>query len=152
MAYTTILYTSSMPSLVHRALHSKLEIICDLLNEGFLVYSIGNCLWDFFHRLFGLITHLKVFKKKIAEDSLWEARTSQGLRKHETTVYHKIQTGASLSTSRFCLFHTFERIIQRSTGCPQSWTQQLTSNKTCSSENFSFSKLFCQAVKNSSRQ
>ena len=46
------------------------EIICDLLNEGFLVYSIGNCLWDFFHRLFGLITHLKVFKKKIAEDSL----------------------------------------------------------------------------------
>ena len=52
------------------ALHSKLETICDLLNEGFLVYSIGNCLWDFFHRLFGLITHLKVFKKKIAEDSL----------------------------------------------------------------------------------
>jgi len=54
----------------YQSLHSKLEIICDLLNEGFLVYSIGNCLWDFFHRLFGLITHLKVFKKKIAEDSL----------------------------------------------------------------------------------
>lgn len=62
-------YTRPVP-VVDLTLHSKLEIICDLLNEGFLVYSIGNCLWDFFHRLFGLITHLKVFKKKIAEDSL----------------------------------------------------------------------------------
>ena len=81
-----------------------------------------------------------------------ESTTSQGLRKHETTVYHKIQTCPNLSASRFCLFHTFERIIQRSTGRAKSGTQLLTSNKICSSENFSISKLFCQAVKNSSRQ
>ena len=58
------------------ALHSKLETICDLLNEGFLVYSIGNCLWDFFHRLLGPITHLKVFRKKISEDSPCERRVN----------------------------------------------------------------------------
>ena len=60
-----------------RLVRSKLETNCDLLNESFLVYSTENCLWDFFQRLFGHITHFKVFKKKIAEDSLSEASLSE---------------------------------------------------------------------------
>ena len=133
-------------------------------------FKAGNNLWSSQWRFLGLL-NWKLFMglfsstfwtynpfKSIQEENSrrlpvrGESTTSQGLRKHETTVYHKIQTWATLSNSRFCLFHTFERIIQRSTGLPKSGTQLLTSNKICSSENFSISKLFCQAVKNSSRQ
>ena len=101
-------------------------------------FKAGNNLWSSQWRFLGLL-NWKLFMglfsstfwtynpfKSIQEENSrrlpvrGESTTSQGLRKHETTVYHKIQTWATLSNSRFCLFHTFDSIIQRSVRWGQS--------------------------------